>query len=80
MLFLSRRFSKDEVEAKLKAAKNFVWLARRMPPEQAKRVKALELEGVGFVKESRTAVVVLSNTTEDFVDPLGVSVLELLQK
>ncbi|GFO62861.1 transpeptidase family protein [Geomonas paludis] len=45
--------SKEELEAKLKAARNFVWLARRMPPEQAKRVKALDLEGVGFVKESR---------------------------
>jgi D-alanyl-D-alanine-carboxypeptidase/D-alanyl-D-alanine-endopeptidase len=33
-----------------------------------------------FVKESGTAVVVLSNTTEDFVDPLGVAVLELLQR
>lgn len=46
-------FSKEELEAKLKGAKNFVWLARRMPPEQAKKVKALDLEGVGFVKESR---------------------------
>ncbi|HEX7898155.1 MAG TPA: serine hydrolase domain-containing protein [Planctomycetota bacterium] len=34
----------------------------------------------GFVKESRTAVVVLSNTAEDFVDPLGVAILELLQR
>lgn len=33
-----------------------------------------------FVKKSRTAVVVLSNTTEDFVDPLGVAILELLQR
>jgi serine-type D-Ala-D-Ala carboxypeptidase/endopeptidase len=33
-----------------------------------------------FVKESRTAVVVLSNSAEDVVDPLGVSILELLQR
>ena len=34
----------------------------------------------GFVKASRTAVVVLSNTAEGFVDPLGMSLLELLQR
>jgi CubicO group peptidase (beta-lactamase class C family) len=34
----------------------------------------------GFVKESRTAVVILSNSTDDFVDPLGVAILELLQR
>lgn len=33
-----------------------------------------------FVKESRTAVVVLSNTSEDFVSALGMAVLELLQR
>jgi serine-type D-Ala-D-Ala carboxypeptidase/endopeptidase len=33
----------------------------------------------GVVKESRTAVVVLANSTED-VDPLGVALLELLQR
>lgn len=43
----------QELEAKLKGAKNFVWLARRIPPEQARKVKALGLEGVGFVKESK---------------------------
>ncbi|WP_129127350.1 penicillin-binding protein [Geomonas oryzae] len=44
---------KAELEAKLKGAKNFVWIARRMAPEQAKKVRELELEGVGFVKENR---------------------------
>ncbi len=33
----------------------------------------------GFVQESRTAVVVLANSTED-VDPLGVAVLDILQR
>jgi len=46
-------YVKDELEAKLKGAKNFVWLARRMAPEQAKKVKDLGVEGIGFVKESR---------------------------
>ena len=42
-----------DLEAKLKGARNFVWLSRRMAPEQAKKVKELKLEGIGFVKESK---------------------------
>jgi len=42
-----------ELLAKLKASRNFVWLSRRMPPEQAKKVRELELDGIGFVKESK---------------------------
>src|SRR6185369_8556107 len=42
-----------ELQAKLKASRNFVWLARRMPPEQTRKVRELELEGIGFVKESK---------------------------
>ena len=34
----------------------------------------------GFVKESRTAVVVLANSAEADVDPLGAAVLDLLQR
>jgi CubicO group peptidase (beta-lactamase class C family) len=33
----------------------------------------------GFVKESRTAVVVLANSTEE-VDPVAVAVLDILQR
>jgi cell division protein FtsI (penicillin-binding protein 3) len=42
-----------ELQAKLKASRNFVWLARRISPEQAKRVRELDLDGIGFVKESK---------------------------
>ena len=45
--------SREELLAKLKASRNFLWLSRRMPPEQAGKVRALELEGIGFVKESK---------------------------
>ena len=44
---------RDELEAKLRASRNFVWLSRRMPPDMAAKVRGLELEGVGFVKESK---------------------------
>jgi len=42
-----------DLEAKLKGARNFVWLSRRMAPDQAQKVKSLKLEGIGFVKESK---------------------------
>ncbi|MCM0080212.1 transpeptidase family protein [Geomonas sp. Red32] len=42
-----------ELEAKLKASRNFVWLARRIPPEQAKKIRDLDLDGIGFVKETK---------------------------
>jgi cell division protein FtsI (penicillin-binding protein 3) len=45
--------SHAELEEKLKGARNFVWLARRMAPEAAQKVRALELDGIGFVKESK---------------------------
>jgi cell division protein FtsI (penicillin-binding protein 3) len=46
-------YGQHELEAKLKGAKNFVWLARRIAPEQSKKIKELELDGIGFVKESK---------------------------
>ncbi len=45
--------SKEQVEKKLSGNKNFVWLQRRMDPDLVSRIKSLELEGVGFVKESK---------------------------
>jgi cell division protein FtsI (penicillin-binding protein 3) len=45
------------LEAKLSEAKSskrrFVWLARELEPEQAEKIKALNLKGVGSVKESK---------------------------
>jgi cell division protein FtsI (penicillin-binding protein 3) len=46
-------YSVPELQAKLKASRNFVWLSRRMAPEQAKKVRELDLDGIGFVKESK---------------------------
>jgi cell division protein FtsI (penicillin-binding protein 3) len=43
----------EELLQKLKASRNFVWLSRRMAPEVAKRVRELDLDGIGFVKESK---------------------------
>jgi cell division protein FtsI (penicillin-binding protein 3) len=31
----------------------FAWVARKVSPEEARRVRALDLEGIGFFKESR---------------------------
>jgi len=46
-------YGRAELEAKLKASRNFVWLSRRMAPEQARKVRDLDLDGIGFVKESK---------------------------
>lgn len=46
-------YQTSELEAKLKGAKNFVWLSRRISPELAQKVRDLDLEGIGFVKESK---------------------------
>ena len=46
-------FRVDELQQKLKASRNFVWLSRRMAPELAQKVRDLDLDGVGFVKESK---------------------------
>lgn len=42
-----------EIEKKLKQEKHFVWLARKVEPEQGRRVERLSLEGVGVVMEGR---------------------------
>ena len=46
-------YTRGELEAKLKASRNFVWLARRMEPETARKVRELDLDGIEFVKESK---------------------------
>jgi len=38
---------------KFSSAKNFCWLARRVSPEQVKKVEALNLEGVFLIKEPK---------------------------
>ena len=44
---------RHEMAQGLRRDTQFVYLARKVSPDEAQRVKALELKGVGFVKESR---------------------------
>lgn len=37
----------------LKNKRHFVWIARKISPDKASRIKALKLAGIGFTKESR---------------------------
>lgn len=43
----------DVIEKKLKASKGFVWLQRRLTPETVSKIKALDIDGLGFVKEPK---------------------------
>ena len=45
--------SEDEIQAKLKASRSFVWVARKLAPEKVERIQALNLRGLYFQKESR---------------------------
>ena len=38
---------------KLKSKSNFVWIKRKLTPEQAKKVKIIGLKGIGFIEEFR---------------------------
>ncbi len=42
-----------QLEQKLTGSKGFVWLQRQLQPETAAKIKALELEGIAFVKETK---------------------------
>jgi cell division protein FtsI (penicillin-binding protein 3) len=43
----------DELERKLRQDKSFVWLARKLDPEQGRRLDRLSLDGIGVVMEGR---------------------------
>lgn len=45
--------ARPELEQKLKSARNFVWLQRRITPDLVKQIKELELDGIGFIKETK---------------------------
>lgn len=45
--------SREALQRKLAGNRNFVWLQRRLAPDQAQKIRELELEGIGFVKESK---------------------------
>lgn len=73
--------SQQELLRKLSGNRNFVWLERRLPPEQASRIKNLRLRGIGFLPESKrfypnleVAAHVIGFTG---VDPAGLEGVEL---
>lgn len=43
----------DELERKLRQDRSFVWLARKLDPEQGRRLDLLSLDGIGVVMEAR---------------------------
>ena len=43
----------DVLEAKLSSAQNFVWIARKVPPDKKEAVEALNLKGIYFQKENQ---------------------------
>ncbi len=43
----------EELERKLRQARGFVWLSRKLDPEQGRRLQRLSLDGVGVVMEGR---------------------------
>jgi cell division protein FtsI (penicillin-binding protein 3) len=73
--------SNGVLEKKLKSSKNFVWMRRLITPDMVARIKALDMEGIGFVKEtkryypnSEIAAHVLGFTG---LDPQGLDGIEL---
>jgi cell division protein FtsI (penicillin-binding protein 3) len=47
------RVRADEIEKKLRQERNFVWIARKVDPEQGRRLERLSLEGIGTIMEGR---------------------------
>jgi len=45
--------SRETLERKLNGNRNFAWLQRRMPPDLVQKIKDLDLDGIGFVKETK---------------------------
>lgn len=43
----------EAVLKRLQGNRNFVWLQRRLTPDVVKRIKDLDIEGIGFVKETK---------------------------
>ncbi len=49
VLSLSQKYLRDRLYKK----RSFVWLARKVTPEQVEAIKKINLKGLGFIKESR---------------------------
>jgi len=46
-------FNSVSLRSKLARQKSFVWLARKISPQQSDEIKVLNLKGIGFIKESK---------------------------
>jgi len=44
---------REEIEKKLRQDKHFVWLARKVEPDQGQRLEQLSIDGIGMVMEGR---------------------------
>ena len=42
-----------KLKDKLSRKKSFIWLARKISPQQANAIKELKIKGIGFIKESK---------------------------
>lgn len=45
--------SADDLQARLDESRSFVWIARKITPDQAARIRALNLRGIYFQKENK---------------------------
>lgn len=45
--------NRESLREKLSRKKYFVWIARKIDPEQAQKIKNLKLKGIGFIRESK---------------------------
>jgi cell division protein FtsI (penicillin-binding protein 3) len=43
----------EALEKKMNASRGFAWLARRLTPEVAAQIRALKIDGLGFIKETK---------------------------
>ena len=44
---------REVIEARLGSSRSFVWIARKLPPEKAQAIQALNLKGIYFQKENQ---------------------------
>ena len=47
------KINRELLRDKLSRKKYFVWIARKIDPSQAERIRALKLKGIDFIKESK---------------------------
>jgi cell division protein FtsI (penicillin-binding protein 3) len=45
--------TREQLERKLSGSKSFTWLQRRITPDLTQKIKALDIDGICFVKESK---------------------------